>query len=117
VPALTLKTDLSLALPLNLTSFGLAVGTVVALLIAVTLLYRHPTRHCHHCGRRVRLDQRVCRHCGYDFEPDHPVGGFAIRSRPRAAAHHKSLRASPFAPEYSDLVAAIPTRSSPGAST
>ena len=58
-----------LAVILNIKSFGLAVVTVVALLIAVSLLHRHPTRRCHHCGRRARLDQRVCRHCGYDFEP------------------------------------------------
>lgn len=58
-----------LALVLNLTSFGLTVATVLALLIAAAALYRHPTRTCHHCGGRVRLDQRVCRRCGYDFEP------------------------------------------------
>jgi len=58
-----------LAVLLNIKSFGLAVLSVVALLIAVSLLYRHPTRRCHRCHRRVRLDQRVCRHCGYDFEP------------------------------------------------
>jgi hypothetical protein len=57
------------AVILNIKSFGAAVLIVVALLIAVTLLYRHPTRRCHHCDHRVRLDQRVCRHCGYDFEP------------------------------------------------
>jgi hypothetical protein len=54
---------------LNLTSFGLAVIGLVGFLIAVTLLYRAPTRPCHRCGRRVRLDRRVCRHCGYEFEP------------------------------------------------
>ncbi|MGH2957056.1 MAG: zinc ribbon domain-containing protein [Solirubrobacterales bacterium] len=64
--------DLPAVLPaviLNLKSFGAAVLVVVALLVAVTLLYRHPSRRCHQCGQRVRLDQRVCRHCGYDFEP------------------------------------------------
>jgi predicted amidophosphoribosyltransferase len=60
---------LVLAILLNIKSFGLAVLTVVGLLVAMTLLYRHPTRLCHQCGRRVRLDQRVCRHCGYDFGP------------------------------------------------
>jgi hypothetical protein len=54
---------------LNIKSFGGAVLVVVGLLIAVSLLYRHPTRRCHHCDRRVRLDHRVCPHCGYDFEP------------------------------------------------
>jgi predicted amidophosphoribosyltransferase len=58
-----------LAVLLNIKTFGGAVLVVVALLIAVSVLYRHPTRQCHRCGRRVRLDQRVCRHCGYDFEP------------------------------------------------
>jgi hypothetical protein len=58
-----------LAILLNLKSFGSAVILVVALLIAVSILYQHPTRSCHHCGRQVRLDQRVCWHCGYDFEP------------------------------------------------
>jgi hypothetical protein len=58
-----------LAILLNLRSFGSALILVVALLIAVSILYQHPTRSCHLCGRRVRLDQRVCRHCGYDFEP------------------------------------------------
>ena len=37
---------------------------------------------------------------------DTAYSGFAIRTRPRAAAPHKSLRASPFAPEWSGLVAA-----------
>jgi hypothetical protein len=58
-----------LAVILNLTSFGLATLTLLALLVGVTLLYRAPTRPCHHCGRRVKLEHRVCRHCGYDFEP------------------------------------------------
>jgi predicted amidophosphoribosyltransferase len=61
--------DIVLAIVLNIKSFGLAVLTVVGLLIAVSVLYKHPTRRCHLCNRRVRLDQRVCRHCGYDFEP------------------------------------------------
>ncbi len=59
----------ALAVILNIKTFGGAVILVVALLIAVSVLYRHPTRQCHRCGKRVRLDQRVCRHCGYDFEP------------------------------------------------
>jgi hypothetical protein len=54
---------------LNIKSFGLAVVLVVAILVAVTVLYRHPTRQCHRCGNRVRLDQRICIRCGYDFEP------------------------------------------------
>ncbi|HET9118887.1 MAG TPA: hypothetical protein VFN72_00010 [Solirubrobacterales bacterium] len=58
-----------LALVLNLTSFGLAVLALLTLLIAATLLHRPPTRPCHRCGRRVRLDRRVCRRCGYEFEP------------------------------------------------
>jgi hypothetical protein len=58
-----------IAVVLNLTSFGLAVALLVGLLIGVTLLHRPPTRPCHRCGRRVRLDRRICRHCGYDFEP------------------------------------------------
>ena len=60
---------LVLGVILNLTSFGLATALLVALLIAVTLLHRPPTRPCHRCGRRVKLDRRTCRHCGYDFEP------------------------------------------------
>ena len=58
-----------LAVILNLTSFGLATLALVALLIAVTLLHQPPTRPCHRCGRRVRLERRICRHCGYEFEP------------------------------------------------
>jgi rRNA maturation endonuclease Nob1 len=61
--------DLLLAVILNIKTFGAAVVLVVGLLIAVSILYRHPARRCHECGRRVRLDQRVCMHCGYDFEP------------------------------------------------
>jgi rRNA maturation endonuclease Nob1 len=57
------------AVILNIKSFGLAVIAVVALMIAVSAMYRHPTRRCHRCHRRVRLTQRVCAHCGYDFEP------------------------------------------------
>jgi predicted amidophosphoribosyltransferase len=60
---------LPLAILLNLTSFGLAVGGLLVLLIAVTLLHRPPTRPCHRCGRRVRLEYRTCRRCGYEFEP------------------------------------------------
>jgi predicted amidophosphoribosyltransferase len=59
----------TLGVILNLTSFGLATLALIGLLIAVSLLYRHPTRPCHRCGRRVRLERRTCRHCGYDFEP------------------------------------------------
>jgi hypothetical protein len=58
-----------IAVILNLTSFGLAVALLVGLLIGVTLLHRPPARPCHRCGRRVRLERRICRHCGYDFEP------------------------------------------------
>jgi predicted amidophosphoribosyltransferase len=54
---------------LNLKTFGLTTLVLVAFLIGVSLLHRHPTRPCHRCGRRVRLDRRVCRHCGYEFEP------------------------------------------------
>jgi predicted amidophosphoribosyltransferase len=60
---------LVLGVILTLTSFGLATLTLVGLLIAVTLLHRAPTRPCHRCGRRVKLDRRTCRHCGYEFEP------------------------------------------------
>jgi hypothetical protein len=58
-----------LALILNLTSFGIAVLALVGLLVAVSLLHRAPTRPCHRCGRRVKLEHRTCRHCGYEFEP------------------------------------------------
>jgi rRNA maturation endonuclease Nob1 len=54
---------------LNLTSFGLATLGLVSLLVLVTLQHRAPRRPCHRCGRRVRLDRRVCRYCGYEFEP------------------------------------------------
>ena len=60
---------MALAVILNIKTFGAAVILVVALFIAVSLLHRHPTRQCHRCRHRVRLDQRVCKHCGYDFEP------------------------------------------------
>jgi rRNA maturation endonuclease Nob1 len=57
------------AVILNLTQFGLAVVGVLVLLVAFTLLHRPPTRPCHRCGRRVRLEKRECTHCGYEFEP------------------------------------------------
>ena len=57
------------AILLNLTSFGLATLGLVGLLLAVSLLYKAPTRPCHRCGSRVPLGRRVCRDCGYDFEP------------------------------------------------
>ncbi len=60
---------LSLAVILNIKSFGLATLALIALLVGVTLLHRKPTRPCHQCGRRVPLERRTCRHCGYDFEP------------------------------------------------
>jgi hypothetical protein len=59
----------TLALILNLTSFGLATAALLVLLIGVTLLHRAPTRPCHQCGAKVPLGRRVCRDCGYDFEP------------------------------------------------
>jgi hypothetical protein len=59
----------TVAVLLNLTSFGLATLGLVGLLIAVSLLHRAPTRPCHRCGARVPLGRRVCRDCGYDFEP------------------------------------------------
>ena len=59
----------TVAVILNLTSFGLTALGLVALLVAVTLLHRAPTRPCHRCGRKVPLGRRVCRDCGYDFEP------------------------------------------------
>jgi predicted amidophosphoribosyltransferase len=60
---------LTLALILNIETFGGALLILLAVLIAATLLHRAPTRPCHRCGRRVRLDRRTCRHCGYEFEP------------------------------------------------
>jgi hypothetical protein len=57
------------AILLNLTSFGLATLGLVGLLIAASLLYKAPTRPCHRCGSRVALGRRICRDCGYDFEP------------------------------------------------
>jgi ribosomal protein L40E len=59
----------TLALLLNLTSFGVATMSLLAILVAVSLLHKSPTRPCHRCGRRVPLHLRVCRDCGYDFEP------------------------------------------------
>jgi predicted amidophosphoribosyltransferase len=59
----------TLAVLLNIKSFGLAVLSVLVLLIAVSVMYRHPTRQCHRCGKRVRLTNRICSNCGYDFEP------------------------------------------------
>jgi predicted amidophosphoribosyltransferase len=41
---------------------------VIAIFVAVSILYRHPTRPCHRCGARVRLDRRSCQECGYEFE-------------------------------------------------
>jgi hypothetical protein len=61
--------DMPLAVILNLTSFGLAALAMVGLLVAISVMYRPPTRPCHRCGRRVRLAHRVCRHCDYEFEP------------------------------------------------
>ena len=58
-----------LAVLLNIKTFGGAVLLIVGLLVGVSLLYRHPTRPCHRCGRRVRLERRMCGHCGYEFEP------------------------------------------------
>ena len=59
----------TLAVLLNLTSFGLTTLALVGLLVAVSLLYRAPTRPCHRCESRVPLGKRVCPDCGYDFEP------------------------------------------------
>jgi hypothetical protein len=60
---------LTVSVLLNLTSFGLTTLGLVGLLIGASLLYRAPTRPCHRCGARVALGRRVCRDCGYDFEP------------------------------------------------
>jgi len=61
------KLELTLAVLLNIKTFGAAVIGVIALLVAVSVLHRHPTRQCHRCGHRARLDLRICRRCGYDF--------------------------------------------------
>jgi predicted amidophosphoribosyltransferase len=58
----------SLAVLLNIKSFGAVVLAVIAIFVAVSVLYRHPTRPCHRCGARVRLDRRSCQQCGYEFE-------------------------------------------------
>jgi hypothetical protein len=60
---------LSLAVLLNIKTFGGATLLLVGLLVVVTLMHRPPTRPCHRCGRRVKLEHRLCRHCGYEFEP------------------------------------------------
>jgi predicted amidophosphoribosyltransferase len=60
---------LHIAFALSPTTFGVAVVGVVLILVTASLLYRHPTRQCHRCGKQARLDQRICRECGYDFEP------------------------------------------------
>jgi hypothetical protein len=61
--------EMTLGVLLNLTSFGLATLGLVGLMVLVSILHRAPTRPCHQCGRRVPLHRRVCRDCGYDFEP------------------------------------------------
>jgi predicted amidophosphoribosyltransferase len=58
-----------LAVLLNIWSFSLTVVGVIVLFVMMSLLHRHPTRACHRCGRRVRLDKRTCPHCGYEFAP------------------------------------------------
>jgi predicted amidophosphoribosyltransferase len=60
---------MEVAVVLNLRSFGLATLVLVGLLIAVSLLHRPQTRPCHRCGKRVPLERRTCRDCGYDFSP------------------------------------------------
>jgi hypothetical protein len=59
----------TLAILLDLTSFGIVVIGVTLLLIMVTALHRPPTRPCHQCGRRVRITARTCIYCGYEFSP------------------------------------------------
>jgi hypothetical protein len=59
----------TLAILLDLTSFGIVVIGVTLLLIMVTALHRPPTRPCHQCGRRVRITSRTCIYCGYEFSP------------------------------------------------
>jgi hypothetical protein len=54
---------------LNMTSFGLATLGLVGVVILAAAFHRAPTRPCHQCGHRVRLGTRICRNCGYDFEP------------------------------------------------
>lgn len=60
---------MTLAVILNIKTFGGATLLLIALLVGVSLLHRAPTRPCHRCGRRVRLEHRTCRRCGYEFEP------------------------------------------------
>jgi hypothetical protein len=60
--------DLLARVLLNIKSFGIVVVGAVAIFVAGSVLYRHPTRPCHRCNARVRLDRRSCQECGYEFE-------------------------------------------------
>ena len=56
------------AVILKPTSFGLATLCLIGPLIAVTSSTARADPACHRCGRRVRLERRVCRHWGCEFE-------------------------------------------------
>jgi len=60
---------MTLGVILNLTSFGLATLGLIGVAALAAAFHRAPTRPCHRCGERVRLGTRICRNCGYDFEP------------------------------------------------
>jgi hypothetical protein len=59
----------TLAVQLNLISFGLTAVVLTVLLIVAGALQTSPTRPCHRCGRRVPISARICRYCGYEFAP------------------------------------------------
>jgi hypothetical protein len=52
---------------LNIQIFLLGIFGLLALLVAVSALHRHPTRVCPQCGQKVRLDHGRCPTCRYRF--------------------------------------------------
>ena len=54
-------------------NLGLYLGAFVVIIVLCVLgalLFDPPKRRCHHCGARVRIGNRRCPRCGYEFLGD-----------------------------------------------
>jgi hypothetical protein len=51
----------------NLTIYLALFGGMIVACVFTASFFRVPTRPCHRCGNRVKLANRRCRHCRYEF--------------------------------------------------
>jgi hypothetical protein len=51
----------------NLSIYLALFGGMIVACVFTASFFRAPTRPCHRCGNRVKLANRRCRHCRYEF--------------------------------------------------